>query len=166
MRKSLCIGMALLCAFALTLPAVIEAQSMQPSTASPPVEQPLVREGTLAVSLAEALGLASTTDEVEAETALGRAGISPRNGWIADYPVTPDIAGELQESVIAAADAGTIAMTRDDALRAFRRVLEDASLSVRPAAAGEGYGGTAPSTPDYPCPGTICNYYYNQGPRS
>ncbi|MBI5100452.1 MAG: hypothetical protein HZB33_01255, partial [Nitrospirae bacterium] len=62
----------------------------------PPVSAPLIREGAFALKLAEALGLGHPESEVEAESMLGAAGVAPRNGWIADYPVTPDIIGELR----------------------------------------------------------------------
>jgi hypothetical protein len=51
----------------------------------PPISQPLVTEAALAVSLAAALGVSTTTDEVVAESALGDIGIAPLNGWIAAY---------------------------------------------------------------------------------
>ena len=81
--------------FLLMLPAVTQAQSGGP----PPIEQQLVREGEFAVRLASTLGVSAAADEVEAESRLGEVGITPRNGWIADYPVTPDIVGELQKAV-------------------------------------------------------------------
>jgi len=100
----------------LLLPAVVtHAQSENP----PPIEQQLVREGDFAVWLASALGISATDEEVEAESRLGEVGITPRNGWIADYPVTPDIIGELQKAVGAAADAGKLSVGRDEALKMF-----------------------------------------------
>jgi hypothetical protein len=62
------------------------------NTQPPPAAVPLVREGAFALNLA-ALSLDHPTSEVEAESILGTAGIAPSNGWIADYPVTPDIIG-------------------------------------------------------------------------
>jgi len=84
----------------LSIPAISHAQA-----SPPPVAPSLAREGDLAVMLAAALGVGNTDDEVEAETRLGGVGVTPRNGWIADYPVTPDILGELQRSVGEAADS-------------------------------------------------------------
>src|ERR1700681_4611755 len=78
----------------MTLTAAEQAKSMPP-----PISQPLVTEADLAVNLVSALGVSSTTDEVVAESNLGDIGIAPRNGWIADYPVTPDIVAEVQQSV-------------------------------------------------------------------
>src|SRR5271166_6174057 len=74
-------------------------------TAPPPVAGPLVREGAFAMILVVALNMGKPASETEAESMLGAAGISPRNGWIADYPVTPDIIGELRDSIGYAAQA-------------------------------------------------------------
>ena len=54
------------------------------SAGPPPIGQQLVREGTFAVKLALALGMGKTEGEVEAESRLVEAGITPRNGGIAD----------------------------------------------------------------------------------
>src|SRR3974377_1091063 len=55
---------------------------------APPISPPLVREGAFAVDLAVALNLGQPSSEAEAESMLGEVGIAPRNGWIADYPLT------------------------------------------------------------------------------
>lgn len=70
---------------------------------SPSCSQALVSEGDLALRLCSAPGVTTTSDVVEAENLLGDLGIAPRNGWISDYPVTPDIIVELQNAVAAAA---------------------------------------------------------------
>jgi hypothetical protein len=75
---------------------MVLAQSEQLRPGAPPVGQPVVSEGDFAVRLAFALAVVTTEDEVEAESRLGEIGIAPRNGWIADYPVTPDIVAELR----------------------------------------------------------------------
>ena len=132
-----------------------------------PVAQPLTREGDLAVKLLDILNLGNTKNEAEAEDALTAAGISPKNGWIADYPVTPDVTGELQDSIEAAADSGKISMNRDQALAAFQKTLDEFNLPVSTAGAGT----EAPSSTETPSseettPGAsaINNYYYTQGP--
>ena len=66
-----------------------------------PVAQPLVREGDFAIKLAAELGLGSPSDEAAAEEMLVKTGVSPANGWISDYPVTPEIIGQLDESLSA-----------------------------------------------------------------
>ncbi len=63
----------------------------QMSSSIPPVEQPLLPEGVFAVQLAQALKMGKVNDEAQAENKLSAAGIEPKNGWIADYPMTPDI---------------------------------------------------------------------------
>jgi hypothetical protein len=78
-----------------------------------------VTEGALAVQLAAALGINSITDEVAVESNLGDLGISPRNGWIAVYPATPDIIKEMQQSVAAVTTAGMLSISRNEALKRF-----------------------------------------------
>ena len=66
------------------MPVGIHAQNVQGTGEQPPIAQPLVREGDLAVKLADALRLGKASSEAEAESLLANAGIIPRNGWIAD----------------------------------------------------------------------------------
>jgi hypothetical protein len=149
--------------FLLLIPAITPAESQQAPQGSPPIEQPLIREGTLAVKLAPALGLGITGSEAEAETLLAEKGISPRNGWIADYPVTPDIIGELQKAVGDAADAGNIPVSRTEALNRFEDIITEFAIGIQPqdenamvSSGVEGEGVVAPAD--------IYNYYYEQGP--
>ena len=129
--------------------------------ANPPVEQPLLREGTLAVRMVEALNLGSTTDEVEAESLLSSVGIMPRNGWIADYPVTPDIIGELKASLTEAADSARITVGKEEALKAFDDVLKTYGVAVAPDTSGrEGESASVGSSDST----VINNYYYDYGP--
>lgn len=128
---------------------------------APPLSQSLVREGTLATRLADVLKLGPVGGEAEAESALSAAGIAPRNGWIADYPVTPDIAGELEASVGDAAGTGILSVTKDAALKTFRDVMAEYNLPV--AAEGEVRSAEA-STPDYPDAEVLDNYYDSEGP--
>lgn len=139
------------------------------SDAPPPVNAPVVREGDFAVKLANALGVSKSADEIEAESQLGDIGIAPRNGWIADYPVTPDVIGELQESVSSAAESKKISLSKEQATEAFAGVKIATGLALRPAtAAAEGGAGSAqpqPSAPkEYPNTTVVNNYYYNEGP--
>jgi len=150
-------------AILLLMPGGIHAQSEQGAGPQPPIAQPLVREGDLAVKLADALKLGTTTSEAEAEGLLGNADIMPRNGWIADYPVTPDVIGELMQSISLAAESKSLKMGKDEALQAFQDVTAGINLAVRGGTRGqmaqEGPGNvTAPNT------SSINNYYYEQGP--
>ncbi len=141
-------------------PAAQEVQKKGP----PPVAPELVREGDFAVKLQSALGLGTSTDEAEAETRLGAVGIIPRNGWIADYPVTPDIFGELQKSVGDAADAGKIKFGRDEALQRLGEVSAGFELTVKPYTGETTYGAPPEEAETYPNPAVINNYYYDEGP--
>jgi Domain of unknown function (DUF4124) len=134
---------------------------------SPPIAQTLVREGDFAIKLAEALKLGMAKSEAEAESMLASAGITPKNGWIADYPMTPDIIGELEKAVAQAADAQKLALGRDEALKALRTVAVEQELPIV-AEGVEGpdqYGESPPpTTPEYAPPSEIDNYYYAEGP--
>ncbi len=138
------------------------AQSGNSTAETPPVAQPLVREGDFAVKLADALKLGTVTSETEAESVLGAAGIEPKNGWIADYPVTPDILGELQTSIAAAASAGKLAMGKDAAMKAAQDVTSEYNLPIETNAIVQ-QGSVAPAT-NYPESPVINNYYYDEGP--
>ena len=146
----------------LLIPVAMYGQSGQTGAEAPPIGQPLVREGVLAIKVVEALGLGSTSDEVEAESVAGSAGIAPRNGWIADYPATPDIIGEVQGAIVYVADSGRISIARDDALKAYQQLVAELSLAVRSYT----YGETCENQDcrNYPNPATISDYYSVQGP--
>jgi hypothetical protein len=145
----------------IMMPAVMYAEPVQ-TPKNLPIEQPLVREGDFAVRLVEALHLKATSDETEAESILGSAGIAPRNGWIADYPVTPDILSELRSTISDAADSGILRMGKEEALQALQNVTSDLALAVRPYTDGEPH--ELNSAARYPDTSVINNYYYNSGP--
>jgi hypothetical protein len=96
------------------------------------VEQALVPEGVFAVQLAEALKMGQAQDEAQAENMLSTVGIEPKNGWIAGYPVTPPIIGEIEKGVISAAEAGKIGMGKDEAQKAVQSLKIKLGLSVTP----------------------------------
>ncbi len=132
--------------------------SSQPgeSKAEPPSsEGSLVREGYFAVELAEVLKIGEVKNEAEAESKLASAGIAPKNGWIADYPLTPKIIGELENTVGEAADSGKITMNREEAVRAF----QDLTASLESQNAGVE---TAPDRErePYPEPYNYPRFYY------
>jgi hypothetical protein len=131
----------------------------------PPVAQTLVREGEFARKLADRLKMGSSGSEAEAESALASASIAPRNGWIADYPITPDIAGELQEAITQAADSGRLGLNKDEALMAFQDLCAEVGLSVVADTRGEIVQNDPPTDyGQYSNPDVINNYYYNEGP--
>ncbi len=146
---------------------IVSAASQETAKPSPPIAQTLVREGEFAIKLAEALKVGTAKSEAEAESMLASAGITPKNGWIADYPMTPDIIGELEEAVAQAADARKLALGKNEALRALRTVAVEQELPII-AEGTEGpdqYGESPPpTTPEYTTPSEIDNYYYAEGP--
>jgi hypothetical protein len=108
------------------------SQSEQAKPGPRTSERSLIREGFFAVRLAEVLKIGPAKSEVEAENVLASVGILPKNGWIADYPVTPDILGELQQAIAVAADSGKIAMNKSEAIKAFENlVMEIESQETR-----------------------------------
>jgi len=139
----------------------------QPSygqAALPPIAAPLIREGELAMKLLPGLGLGLAPDEFTAESRLGDAGIMPRNGWMADYPVTPDIIGELRRAVSDAADAGLLSMSRDQALGQMDYVAAGLNTSTPPYGSEGAYSGAPPDAQYYPDAAAMSNYYYTEGP--
>ncbi len=153
----------LACLLLLFFPAIVMAQAGQMTSNVPPVASPIVREGDFALSLEQTLGLGTSGDEVTAESHLGELGIGPNNGWIADYPVTPDIVGEVQDSVVRAADSGKLSISRDEALNRLDSMKAQVGLPVRPYAAGGTYA-APPATENYPNPSVVNNYYTTEGP--
>ena len=144
----------------LLLPGVGYPQLDQESVAAaPPVAQPLVREGTFAKSLVEALNLGPAQNEAEAESLLASAGIAPKNGWIADYPVTPDVLGELHKAVAAAADSDKLPMGKAEALRSLQAAADKFGLPV----VAVGPGGS-PTPYERQNPAAVNDYYYAYGP--
>jgi hypothetical protein len=108
----------------------------------PSTEQNLVREGFFALELAEALKVGPVKSEAEAENSLASMGIAPKNGWIADYPLTPDVITELQNAIRTAADSGKIAMNKDQALKVFEDLItniENQYARVEPPPGKEPY---------------------------
>ncbi|MBP1698537.1 MAG: hypothetical protein H6Q41_3725 [Deltaproteobacteria bacterium] len=144
----------------LLLPGVVYPQSEQTGpNISPPVSQQLVPEATFALKLAPALQLGTSESETQAVDALASVGIEPKNGWIADYPVTPDIIGELQDAVAAAADSKKLPIERKEALKAFQDVAAEFNLAVLP-----GDSGTYAESQPQMSPEVINNYYDEEGP--
>jgi len=144
----------------LLMQAVVYAQSDRTATNAPPVSQPLVREGDFAVKLAEVLKIGQAYNEAEAETLLGASGILPKNGWIADYPVTPDVIGELEKAVSEAADANKLPMGKQEALKAFRTATVEAGIPIVAEIQGK-YPETQAQYDESP---SVDDYYSTEGP--
>ena len=141
------------------LPLAVYAQSDQNPKEAPPVSQALVPEGDFALKLATVLKLGTPASEAQAEDMLTSVGIAPRNGWIADYPVTPDIIGELQDAVATAADSKKLPMGKEETLKAFQDLTTEFGLAVLP-----GGSDTYAENQPQPDPAVINNYYYEEGP--
>jgi len=143
----------------LLLPLMVNAQSNQMTTEGPPVSQPLIPEGDFALKLVTTLKVGTPNSEAQAEDMLTSVGITPKNGWIADYPVTPIIIDELEDAIVAASDANKLPMGKDEALNAFQNLLAEFGLAVLP-------GGSDKYAENQPQPNStvINNYYYEEGP--
>ncbi len=143
----------------------VGAQPGKVATQVPPIAQILIREGDFAIQLAEVLKIGQAQSEAEAESMLASAGIAPKNGWIADYPVTPDIIGELQNAIGEATDSGKLAMNKDEAMKTFQGLIAQQSLSVRADIESQSAGVEPPQNyPEYYEPSAIDSYYNDQGP--
>ncbi len=142
----------------------VGAQSGETATQPPPVAQTLIREGDFAIKLAEALKMGKPRSEAEAESMLASAGITPKNGWIADYPMTPDIIGELEKAIGEASDAQKLALGKNEALKAFRTTAVELQLPIIAEVPDRYVESPSPTTPQSTEPSVIDNYYYTEGP--
>ncbi|MGZ3538040.1 MAG: hypothetical protein ACXVAB_08425 [Thermodesulfobacteriota bacterium] len=144
----------------MIMPFAVYGQLQQSASGSPPpVSQQLVPEGDFALKLVNVLKLGTPSNEAQAEDMLSSVGIAPKNGWIADYPMTPIIIGEVHDAIAAAADAHKLPMGRDDALTAFQGVTAEFGLAIVPGSPGQ-YAENQPQ----PNPDEINGYYYDEGP--
>jgi len=154
-------------------PFASSANAQSASPGLPPIQQPLVREGDFAVELANALNLTTSKDEAAAEDSLSSVKIFPRNGWISNYPMTPDIIAEVRKSARSAASSGRLRISEADAIGAVDKVSTDMNLPVK--VSGErissqrtGSGYTAVPSADTGLyseePLNIENYYDEYGP--
>ena len=110
----------------------VNVQSTGTATQVPPISQSLVPEGDFALKLATALKLGTPETEAQAEDMLTSVGIAPKNGWIADYPMTPIIIGQVQNALIAAAALKKLPMGKDEALQAFQELTAEFGLAIAP----------------------------------
>jgi len=142
----------------------VGAQSGKMATQAAPIAQPLIREGDFAIKLVEALKIGQAESEAEAESMLASAGIAPKNGWIADYPVTPEVIGELEKTIGEAADAKRLPMGKNEALKIFRTAMVELELPMIAEIPDRYAERPSPTTPQYAEPSVIDNYYYAEGP--
>jgi hypothetical protein len=132
-----------------------DAQTRQ----APPVAQTLVREGDFAIKLAVRYELGSPASEAEAESLLASVGVLPRNGWISDYPVTPEILGQIGDSAEQAAQEGKLSMKPEEARGRLYDLAQQQNL---PVPAGEQTG--APGPQAAPESYAVEDYYAGSGP--
>jgi hypothetical protein len=157
-------ALAIIMMFGLLLtPFAVYPQSEQTATKALPVGQALVPEGDFALKFVAALKLGTATTEGQAEDMLTSVGIAPKNGWIADYPMTPIIIGELQSAVVAAAAGEELPMGKDEALKAFQDLTTEFGLAVVPGS-GQYAEGQPSTSSEYVQPTVVNNYYYDEGP--
>ncbi len=135
------------------------ARPDQGKTEAPPAEENLVREGYFATRLADALKIGEVKSEAEAEEKLAAVGILPKNGWIADYPLTPNVVAELEKAIGEAVDSGKIAMKKDEAIKLFQDLVADIQNEYSQA---EPPPGNQPYPEGYVYP----RYYYYPYPYS
>ena len=124
--------------------ASVDAQSSNSNR--PPIGQPLVSEGEFAVELATALNLSSSHEEAAAEDALGSISIAPRNGWISDYPMTPDIIAEVRESAARSASSGSLKMAEVEATGIVDSVSTAMNLPIEVAGGKGAYDSSSSSS--------------------
>jgi hypothetical protein len=111
--------------FLFSIPVISYGQPEQNIQKALPASQVLIREGNFAIKLVEVLKLGTAKNEAEAESMLASAGIAPKNGWIADYPLTPDIVGEVRNAIGVALDSGKLAINKDEALMAVQVLIDN-----------------------------------------
>jgi len=148
----------------LLLPAGVVADANQMYAGAPSIAQQLVREGDFALKLGLALQVGTPQDEVEAENQLTEVGVMPKNGWIADYPVTPDIIDEIYSAVREAAVSNKISLSAEVALQRLNEVMLQAGLSIETPSAGKTYSAQLPAAQGAPSSTVINNYYQTEGP--
>jgi hypothetical protein len=163
MKKIIVLLMAIVL---LLIPLVYPVQSTQNPISPPPVSPALVRQGDFAFNLLEALELGTAYSETQAMEMLAEIGIEPKDGWISDYPLTPDIMEELHNALIKAADIGYLSMNMLEAENVFNNLAIDYGFPLSPDNNGTQDIETPPPFGyyDYTSPTVINQYYYHSGP--
>lgn len=135
----------------------VDYGSQPPQTQqSPPVAQPLVREGDFAMKLAAKLDLGNPSDEASAEQMLAEAGVKPADGWISDYPMTPAVIAQLNDSLMFSAAKGKLRVSYEDAQQSVADLVQQMNLPL-PTQGGTGATTPAPTN-------AVSDYYASEGP--
>jgi len=141
----------------------VAAQPEQAEVKAPSISQQLVPEGDFALKLAAALKLGAPTTEPQAEDMLAAVGVAPKNGWIADYPMTPIVIGQVRNAVVAAAASKKLPVGEEEALQAFEGLTAEFGLAFAPGPERDAEG-QSPSDSEYVPSAVVNEYYYNEGP--
>jgi len=146
-----------------TIPVKVAVNTQQGEAGkqAPSIAQTLIREGDFAFKLAEVLKIGQAKGEAEAESMLATVGVAPKNGWIADYPMTPIIIGQVRNAVVAAAASKKLSMGEDEALRVFEGLTAELGLAIAPGQYAESQ---PPTSSEFVPPTVIDEYYYDEGP--
>ncbi len=96
---------------------------------APPAAQTPISQGSFAMKLVSVLKVGPATTEAQAAEMLATVGISPKDGWFVDQPMTMSVVGDLRSKVGAAAQAGKIPMDKDEAWAAYQSVITDAGFA-------------------------------------
>jgi|GEM_PF-3378443 len=151
----------LLAAVMLLFPYVAYAEYETQARQASPIHPTLVHEGEFAIPLVEALEMGVVESEEEAVHRLIDADIEPTNGWIADYPMTPQIVGELATAIAAAAESNKMEMSREAALEAFNILVLEFGLSI-PGDLGPEYADGSPVIDSPKCEYEAIKHYYDE----
>ena len=155
-------------------PFAVAANARDRQSGAPPVEQPLVREGDFAVELATALNLTRSHDEAAAERELITIGIAPQNGWISDYPMTPDILAEVRRSAARSASSGNLRISGTEAGGVVDKISTSMNLPIRAEGERDAHasraeypadsGATPPQAPEYLGSNAVEDFYNGNEP--
>ena len=114
-----------------------------------PVAQALVPEGVYAQRLIETLKLGAVKDDAKAEELLSSLGIEPKYGWISEYPLTPEVLGELDKDIATASAQEKIAPSTDQAVKLVNQLKSQLGFNV----------GISPLTASPPTPPAVTKIY-------
>ena len=125
----------------------------------------MVRQGDLAIGMAEVLNLGVFEIETKAEKKLVAVNVTPKEDWKLDYPVSPSVIGELRESIIRSISENRLSLSENEALSAFDVLIAEFGLPVWKDTE-ENYAMSQPTIEDdqYVGSNEIDGYYSKYGP--